>query len=237
LGLFLLFQIWRGTLYWYINPRFTFLMVGAALVFLVLAGSILILARHEGEAGPTSEPVNDHDDGSGSGLRRRVLLAMAVPLALGILVPARPLGASAVATRGLAGGGPGTARLAGQPQSIPIAAATRTVLDWVRAFNYAPDPDVYVGQEADVIGFVYHDSRLQPGQFLVARFTITCCVADAFAIGMVVDWPEAEGLEANSWVRVRGPVAVSVWEADRIPRIEAVSVDPADEPVQPYLTP
>ena len=76
------------------------------------------------------------------------------------------------------------------------------MLDWIRLFNSQVDLTPHLGEDANVIGFVYEESRLPAGHFLVARFTVSCCVADAFAIGMAVDWPDK--LAVNSWVNVRG---------------------------------
>jgi uncharacterized repeat protein (TIGR03943 family) len=82
---------------------------------------------------------------------------------------------------------------------------------------------------------VYEDSRLPAGHFLVARFTVSCCVADAFAIGMAVEW--SEEMVVNSWVNVRGPVDVLTVDGQRVPLIRADQVVPVDPPDQPYLYP
>jgi putative membrane protein len=96
---------------------------------------------------------------------------------------------------------------------------------------------VFDGQQADVVGFVYHDARLAEGQFLVGRFTVTCCVADAAAIGMIVIWPPAQALPANAWVRVRGAVSAATLDGRPIPLIAAESVEQVAEPDNPYLYP
>jgi uncharacterized repeat protein (TIGR03943 family) len=150
------------------------------------------------------------------------------------------LGASAVANKGinaiapLAAGG-STKNV--EPAKTSLASTNRTIIDWVRAFNYESNTAVFAGQPADVVGFVYHDQRLRPSQFLVARFTITCCVADAAAIGMVVEWPAAESLAGNSWVRVRGPIQATVFGGNPAPLVAAQQVDQVAEPTQPYLYP
>jgi putative membrane protein len=86
-----------------------------------------------------------------------------------------------------------------------------------------------------VIGFVYHDPRLSEGQFMVGRFTITCCVADALAVGMVVAWPEAKDLPDNHWVRVQGAVQTVLLDGQTLPLIDAETVEIIPEPQQPYL--
>ncbi|MGH2524765.1 MAG: TIGR03943 family putative permease subunit [Anaerolineales bacterium] len=229
LGMFLLQKVWSGTLFWYINQRFLFLSLFAALGFLALAqGALAQLRRRPAEASPEHE----HEGASAWSL-----VIVALPLLLGLLIPARPLGSSAIANKGLNTTAPLTAVDASKPAQPSLASTDRTVLDWVRAFNYESNPAVLDGQPADVTGFVYHDSRLQPGQFLVGRFAVSCCVADAAAIAMIVAWPDAADLRDNVWVRVRGPVQAASLNGQPIPLISAEMIEQIAEPDQPYLYP
>jgi uncharacterized repeat protein (TIGR03943 family) len=190
--------------------------------------------------GPDQDPREEHagpehgpDRGSAAGWG---LALLATPLILGLVLPARPLGSGAIADRGinisvpLAAGG-------AAPVELGLAPADRNVLDWVRAFNHAEDPAVFAGQAADVAGFVYHDPRLAAGQFLVSRFAMSCCSADAMAVGMLVSWPGAEALESDAWVRVRGPVAVGTFAGRPIPVVAAEALEGVEPPAQPYLYP
>lgn len=237
LGAFLLQKIFSGTLYWYINQRFMFLVAGAGVGLLVLAQSVWRArpARSETHEHDPAEPHHHHDHAHAS-LSGGVLLITALPVLLGVLIPARPLGAEAVANKGLNTGAPLTAA-SGSAVKLDLAPESRSVLDWVRAYNYEANPAVYDGQPADVIGFVYHDARLPAGQFFVGRFTLNCCVADASAIAMAVAWPAEQDLPDNSWVRVRGPVQAAALNGQPIPLIQAASVESVSEPEQPYLYP
>ncbi len=164
------------------------------------------------------------------------LILLAIPLILGVFVPPRPLSTSALSTRGMSLSAPVSI---GQQsiQTMEIAPDDRTVLDWIKIFNYEKDLSSYLGKSANVIGFVYHDSRLKTGQFMVGRFVITCCAADAFAIGMAVDWPESANLVDNSWVNVKGTVDVLTIDGQKVPVIHAQAVNPIQAPEQPYLYP
>lgn len=238
LGLFLLQKIWTGTLYWYINQRFMLLLLLAAVGLLALAKLVL-----PGPRGPAAE-AEAHDDGRdhahahGGGSAGAVwgILSWALPLALGLLVPARPLGTTAIANKGINANAP-LAAGGGAPVQLDLASTERNVLDWVRAFNYASDPAAYAGEAAEVIGFVYHPEGLADGQFLVSRFAMTCCLADATAVGLLVNWPEAAGLINNTWVRVRGAMAVGSFAGRPTPLIVADSLEGVAEPEQPYLFP
>lgn len=244
LGLFMLHKIWTGTLYWYINQRFLLLILFAAIGLLALARVVLpgrsatdpasLGDEQQHEHGDEHEHGHDHDHG-GSGAAWG-LIFLAVPLALGLLIPARPLGSSAIANRGVNTTAPLTAGGAA-PAQLDLASTDRNVLDWVRAFNYAQDPHTFTGEPADVIGFVYHDVGLEPDTFLVSRFAVTCCSADAAAIGLLVRWPGAAALENNTWVRVRGPMEVGQYAGRPTPLIVADNLQGVDSPAQPYLYP
>jgi uncharacterized repeat protein (TIGR03943 family) len=120
---------------------------------------------------------------------------------------------------------------------LTIVPAKRNVLDWVRAINADPDPAALNGEQADVIGFVYRDDRFGNDQFLLARFTITCCVADAMAIGLVVQSPEAASLAADSWVHVQGAFEDGKLGDEPTPVLVAADIAPVQAPEQPYLYP
>jgi uncharacterized repeat protein (TIGR03943 family) len=116
-------------------------------------------------------------------------------------------------------------------------AEERTILDWIRSFNYSENPSEFQGEPANVIGFVYHDPRLKENQFMVGRIAITCCVADAFAIGMIVEWPDAVEMTENSWVNVEGIVDATQLDGKTIPLIIAESITPTNAPSEPYVYP
>jgi uncharacterized repeat protein (TIGR03943 family) len=235
LGIFFLQKIWSGTLFWYINQRFLTLTLIAALGFLALAQAVLSRRGKAAPEEPHEHDGHEHHDHT-QALPTWSLLVVALPVLLGVLIPARPLGSSAIANRGVNTTAPLTAGAA-QPAKLDLAPTDRTILDWIRAFNYASDPESFAGQPADVIGFVYHDSRLTGEQFLAGRFTVNCCVADAMAIGVIVQWPDSKGLADNGWVRVRGSVQAAEIDGRSIPLIVAESVEPVSPPEQPYLYP
>jgi uncharacterized repeat protein (TIGR03943 family) len=160
---------------------------------------------------------------------------LALPVILGTFMPAQPLGSSALINKGLATTAPLRTNAEGSPLWIDVASEDRNVLDWIRAFNTAADPQTLSGQPAEVIGFVYNDPRLEQGQFLLGRFTLTCCVADAVAIGLIVEFPGTEFIPDNTWVRVRGPIRVGQLAGELLPRIEAETIEEIPLPEQPYL--
>ena len=228
LGLFLLFKISDGRILLYINQRFVILVLLAGLALVILS-QVVLRERpplDADENNQESQSPRDHDARPAWGL-----WLLALPLLMGLFIPQRALGAAAIQNRGV---NLGAGFESGDRDPLRIPEQQRSVLDWVRL---AGANAAIQGQQADVTGFVYHDPRLGDGAFLVGRFTIACCVADAVAYGMVVQWPEARSLPDNRWVRVRGPVSLVEVDGRAVPQIEAVQVEGISEPEQPYLFP
>ncbi|MGQ9814144.1 MAG: TIGR03943 family putative permease subunit, partial [Candidatus Roseilinea sp.] len=99
------------------------------------------------------------------------------------------------------------------------------------------DPAAFVGQEVDVIGFVYRDPRNASNQFWVSRFVVSCCVADASAIGLLVQADQASTLTLDSWVRVTGRLGLGEFAGERLPVIVPDTIEPTEQPEHPYLYP
>ncbi len=233
-GFFLLEKVWSGKILLYINQRFVLLVLFAG-VLLIACAQLIFQERKKGsgEEG-NAQGADAHPDRVGS---RAKLIWMVIPLMLGLLVPPRALGTSALPNRGITLNSPFTIQNTTNALSVERPSDQRTVLDWIRAFHAQSNPQSLNAEPVDVIGFVYHDPRLSVNQFLIGRYTIACCIADATAIGITVNWPQSANLENNAWVRVQGTMAAGELEGQAVPVINAAQVNPIQEPDQPYLFP
>lgn len=228
MAMFFMQKFLGGTLNYYIGPRFSWLAIVAVGLFIVLAGSYNLLERRQ-----DAQHADHHHDHASDRQPVWPLLLVAVPLVLGVIIPARPLGATAIASRGVTTD-LGLASDRGSNR-LSIVPSERNILDWVREMN--TDPDALIGQEADVIGFVYREPRFADEQFLIGRFTMTCCVADALAIGLVVEAQDADAYTTDTWVRVHGTFAAGELDGQAIPVLLADEITPVQAPEQPYLYP
>jgi putative membrane protein len=251
LGLYFLDTVLSGRIAFYINYRFEWLAVLATAVFLLLGvlGVVNLLREpakddHHEDCGDncTHDHAHDHEhDHAHHGHNHShvpgwlTLGMVTIPLALGILVPSRPLGASAVGSMGL---GTGKGAAATDTTTLTIAPEQRNVLDWMRAFYSTSTPEEFVGQPVDVVGFVYRDIRLDTDtEFMAARYIISCCVADAAPAAMIVRTDTAADFEQDTWVRVRGRVSMGEFDGQPQPIIVAESIEVTDQPDRPYLYP
>lgn len=238
-GLLILYFIVSGKILFYINRRFVFLILLTGVVFIGLAAVVLTALKKEKQpdGGANAHPHEEVETHSENRPPAWSLLILVLPLILGTIIPPRPLGSSVLANRGVNATAPLGKLQNSSTTAIGLSSSEKSVLDWVADFNSGADPTPYVGQQASVTGFVYHDPRMSKDQFLVGRFVVTCCVADALALGMVVDWPGADKLVDNTWVQVKGAVDIASLGGERLPGIGASEVKPINTPDQPYLFP
>lgn len=227
LGIFLFSKVMDGRVLLYINRRFVLLVLLGALALIFLAQ--LVLRERPSPEMDEAEAHHDHDHHHRSGLG---LFLLALPLLIGMLVPERPLGALALSTRGV-----NVFAVGGTSGRLGLPPEQRSILDWLREAAEDPSGEAYAGLPADVTGFVFYDPRLGDDQFMIGRFTIACCVADASALGLVAQTSGMENLPANTWVRVRGVMALTSLDGRMVPLIIADSVEEIPEPEQPYLFP
>jgi putative membrane protein len=232
MALFLYGRLSDGTLYFYIHQRFAWLTMLAIIGFLLVG---INYGMNRGVRGHSH--TGGHHDHHHHGLSWGGYLLVALPLLLGLLVPPRPLGASALATREIRIGTAGSAMPAAVKAATEKAPTDKNVLDWLLALQSTSDPAAYAGQEANVIGFVYRDDRFPADSFMITRYVLSCCVADASAAGLMVRWPEAPGLIDDQWVEVTGRFQVGEFDGETTPILVAQAVIPTSVPSQPYLYP
>lgn len=236
LGVYLAYNIASGNITNYVNERFAWLSYVAAGLFLLIgafsAWHLVQDWRRSKNHAHDAHAHDHHHDHTHAPISWGVLAILAVPLALGTLIPSRPLGVEAVsgdmnivsaATIGSVGG-------------FNVPPEQRNVLDWLRAFNNG-NYTQFNGQPADVIGFVYSEPTFDENKFMVARFAISCCVADASSIGVPVSWAETSDLPQGEWIRVKGTFNVESFRGNNVPVLQASSIDVVPQPEHPYLYP
>lgn len=208
----------RGQLGFYIHPRYTTLILVSAVILLLMAGVRLrgIFAERR------------------SGAPGWVYVLLALPLLVGTLVPAQPLGAGTLAERGLE---PASLAPVSNRQTLPEGdSSSWNLLDWAVALSTQGELELN-GKSVDVIGFVFQDDRLGLNHFYVARYVITCCAADGMSVGLPVVWEGGEALPIDTWVRVQGDIGSTATAGVDQPAIIATAVEPTAQPQNPYLFP
>lgn len=151
------------------------------------------------------------------------LLAFAIPGIIALGIPAATLDARVAVDRGL-----------GRTESHRVEPAEfgfEEALFVLQSEGSTKGP----GFEVDVVGFVAHAPQTPAGYFLLARFVVSCCVADAVPVGMLVEYPTARQPEQDRWVKVTGRVQVRLVQGLATPVIVGRTVEEVAKPDQPYI--
>lgn len=209
------------TILFYINARFVWLIWLAVGVLLLIALSYAIQRR------------NAKHTPAGHTLSWLTASLVLLPVLLGWLIPARPLGTAALLNRELSPTAPQSFTPA-PPSAASVEEGAETLLDWMVRLGAHPDPEKFVGERADVIGFVYRRPNLPPDEWLLSRFLIWCCVADAVPISLQVRAPGV-AVENDMWVQVQGTFIAETQNGVLVPVLLATRVIPITPPAQPYL--
>ena len=234
LGLYLYTRLTSGVIEFYIHPRFISLVLLASVGLLIVAASFFL-----------HEEADDHDPAHAHHHASHVhnhlswfgLFVLAVPVVLGLLVPPQPLGAAAVGNREVQMGNLNSIAPPRSDGRMGLVAGEKNILDWLTDFQRNPNPASFNGVEADLIGFVYRDERFAEDLFMVGRFIVSCCVADASPVGVIVRSDQASDYAADQWVQVRGRFQAGAFINAEMPILVATEIIPIDQPQQPYLYP
>ncbi|GMQ59678.1 TIGR03943 family protein [Vallitalea sediminicola] len=98
--------------------------------------------------------------------------------------------------------------------------------------------DKYKGTKIEVIGFVFKDNKeFADNEFVPARLLMVCCAADMVPIGFLCQYDNTVQLEKDSWVKVTGTLDSKEFEGNKIPNINATTVQQVDEPEDAYIYP
>ncbi|MFA9456930.1 TIGR03943 family protein [Halalkalibacter sp. AB-rgal2] len=95
----------------------------------------------------------------------------------------------------------------------------------------------FIGKSIETVGFVFQEDDFDDDQFVVARFGMTCCIADASVYGTMVRSDEPLELDNDTWVRVSGIIGESTYGEMRIPQIMLRGFEIIEAPDSPYVYP
>jgi len=229
-GAMLVVKVLSGGVLLYVNGLYVglILVTGLGMVAMGYVAGVEWVARRD--VRPTRHlQFNDGDHRHATRRAEAVGFAfLAVPLIVGLLVPARPLGAAALEGRGDESASSTRLRSIG---ALGTDSSRWTLLDWATALNQMPDPRTLAGRPVSLVGFV---SRSGEDEFTLSRFVVVCCTADGNAVSLPVRGGGSFG--RDTWVRVSGSLALGTGGKPE-PYIAAVTVEVVPQPGQPYLYP
>jgi putative membrane protein len=220
-GYFVYLKVTRS-LAFYIRPEqemFTAVMGG----FLMLAATLTLVGKEHEEHGQKTY------------FDTLTLVLIFVFVIAGIFVPLRSLSSDTATRRG--NGTNNQISLLGNDEPVSISplfekieSMNYSIADWYQQFRVNPEPESYIGNEVSLDGFV---EPMADGNFKVTRFVLTCCIVDAYPIGIYVD-KKMEGLQKNEWIRVKGKFITKEIDGNRIIAVSAETIEKIANPENPY---
>ncbi|MET3288186.1 UNVERIFIED_CONTAM: putative membrane protein [Brevibacillus sp. OAP136] len=96
-------------------------------------------------------------------------------------------------------------------------------------------PKEFEGHELETTGFVYRQPDFSVSEFVVARFTVSCCTADATVAGVLVDAKNAKAFATDSWVKVKGTLTMTSLNGSQFLMLKAEQITPVKAPKTPYV--
>jgi putative membrane protein len=200
----------------YLSPRTAWVIpVGAVLLTTGAVGRLASARRRD------PEPL---------GRREAAGMALvALPVVLVLALPPATLGSFAAGRRSAIGG-------AGFVSTEDISAGRISLTQVAAALRSPGGMQALVeraGSRVSFVGFVDRDEGMPADEFVLTRFLISCCVADALTVQVrVVGAPPGE-LRPDEWVRVSG----TLYPLGEEVLVQASSVERVPRPEEPYLNP
>ncbi|MFV5313620.1 TIGR03943 family putative permease subunit [Priestia megaterium] len=93
----------------------------------------------------------------------------------------------------------------------------------------------FIGKKIEVNGFVYREKGFKDSQFVVARFGISCCAADASVYGLLSTLENASALKKDTWVHIKGIIQKTTYNGENVPYIQVQQIESIDQPDSPYV--
>jgi uncharacterized repeat protein (TIGR03943 family) len=112
---------------------------------------------------------------------------------------------------------------------------TYDIGDWITSQNYNTDLNYYNGKEVDLVGFIFAPEFLPDNYFLISRFVIRCCAADATPLGLVVKYDWNDNFAQDEWVRIQGTFSVESVNGKQEMVIIPTSMERSEIPERPYI--
>jgi uncharacterized repeat protein (TIGR03943 family) len=218
---------WAG-LFWFIwlTGRVVFYL-GTRTHWVVPLGAIVLTVAFFGRAASLRSARIE-------GITRRdaaVLAVFLVPVVLLLSLPPAALGAFAVGRRSTFSTGFASTASAEIPPTGDLS-----MVAVAGALVNRETMKALVGRAGSLVsftGFVSRESSEPATEFLLNRFVITCCVADAIDTQVRVANVPPGQFKPNEWVRVTG----KLYPLGREVIVDASSVTPVKRPHRPYLNP
>lgn len=244
-----------GTLHYYIAPKMEPWLRYSAIPLTAMS---LCLAWEALFRSTSPACGCEHHAAPASPLKNAAVYALfLIPLLLGVVMPDQALGSMAANQKGMQFSSPALntehlnnvfiapdkyntefAELAKKlyPQDI-IEVKPEIYSETIGAFELFKDQ--FQGKTVKLSGFVYEDpGSNSPREFVVGRFLVQCCTADAYPFGVVVSSAQPlPWFERDAWIEVQGTLQTTLRNGREILAVTAEEIREIPRPATPYVYP
>lgn len=130
--------------------------------------------------------------------------------------------------------------IVGEPgyQDCLVASAAARLPERVSLIDVHADFERLLGKKIQTTGrYISQAPGVPEGTFVIFRFVMVCCVADAQPVAVLVQGKRPEDLKEESWLEVEGILEKAVIQGNPAAVINASRIVRTSEPMNPYLTP
>ncbi|MEB9946112.1 TIGR03943 family protein [Bacillus cereus] len=108
--------------------------------------------------------------------------------------------------------------------------------DYVQTMNViGQNVNWFKGKEITFLGFIYKDKDVRGNKAVVARYGITCCIADASVWGMIVTGQNVEKIPEETWVKITGLLDETTYKGTVFPLVKVNKIEKINKPNEPYV--
>jgi uncharacterized repeat protein (TIGR03943 family) len=215
---------WTGQMALYLSPAFDPLNLIAAFVLAGMGGFELWTAARRAAG------AREHQSPTDATLSYLMFL---LPIGLGLSIAPRALDSAAL------GGQDVTSLVVAfspTPASGPVGPPLHPIQDVADLFKYLREAgESGVGQPVHLVGIVARSANQPADQFVLLRYSIVHCVADAQPLGLLVHLPPGQSATSDAWVEIDGALSSSPQGGSSLITVVATRVTPTNEPPYPYL--
>ncbi|PYI50803.1 TIGR03943 family putative permease subunit [Paenibacillus flagellatus] len=95
----------------------------------------------------------------------------------------------------------------------------------------------FAGKKVKLSGFVYRDETMNDKQFVIGRFAVQCCSADAAPFGVLVEFDRANLYATDEWLELTGTIGRTTFNGSELLVVKAEKIARIEPPKEQYVYP
>jgi putative membrane protein len=224
----------------YVHPRFIILLqISDVLFFLMLLAQCMHLKNSLKQNIPLQEDVaiKSHNFGKAQYKLFFYYVTFIFTLAVALFIPSTSLDSKLIENKGLNNNisdkfkSDISAPLDNFQDTKFIKISDKNYVDTIQ--NLYCHPADYIGKNVEITGFAYIDPTTK--RVSIARYVISCCIADASAVGLSIDAGAENNLVAGHWYEMQGIISTVSYKKDISPVLKVTWSNEIKKPLFTYI--